>query len=165
MLPSHRRTVLFSHTMMSLAILSRSLEKGRDYVSEPRQSSKEALAGKRRGIPEIVRDDHHTAAERIDRIGQTVDRRDIQPVRRLVQQQHVRPLERQQREPDPALLPLGKRAHQRRLRLAAQAVPPQLLPPVLVVLALLAVLVAHEVERRLRQVELLGGVLAVHAEF
>jgi len=111
-----------------------------------------------------MRHNHHPPTERIDRIRQTINRRDVQPIRRLIQQQHVRPLNRQQRKHDPALLPFTQRAHQCRLRLAAEAVLSQLLPPVLVVLALVAVLVAHEVERRFREVELLGRVLAVEPE-
>lgn len=114
--------------------------------------------------PEIVRHNHNTTTKRIDRIRQTINRGNIEPISRLIQQQHIRPFNRQQREHDPALLTLRQGPHQRGLRLPTQAVPAQLLPPILVVLALGGVLVAHEVERRFGEVELLGRVLAVHPE-
>ena len=114
--------------------------------------------------PEIVRHNHHATAKRIDGIRQTINGGDIQPVGRLIQQQHIRPFNRQQREHDPTLLALRQGPHQRGLRLAAQAVPAQLLPPILIVLALGGILVAHEVEGRFGEVELLGRVLAVHPE-
>lgn len=121
--------------------------------------------GDKISIPEIVRNNNNTPTKRINGISQTINRGNIQTVRRLVQQQHIRPIDRQQRKHNPTLLPLGQGPHQRRLRLTGQSVPTELLAPVLVVLALGGVLVADEVEGGFGEVELFGGVLAVETEF
>ena len=115
-------------------------------------------------IPEIMRNDDDAAAKGIDGIGQAINGGNIQAIGRLIQQEHIRPLDGQQGKDDPALLALGQRAHERGLGLAGQAIAAQLLAPILVILALVAVLVADEVQSRLGQVELLGRMLAVHAQ-
>lgn len=88
MLPSHFLIVLFSHTKMSLAILSRSLWKTKtvSFILD----SMYIIWEVDKSLPEIVRNDDNSTVESIDSICQTVDSRDIQTVGRFIKQQHVR---------------------------------------------------------------------------
>jgi hypothetical protein len=74
MLPSHRRTVLCSHTIMSFAILSSNLS----------HVSKQVFQGVWHSLPEVVRHDNDTAAEGVDGVRQTVNSRNIETVGRFV---------------------------------------------------------------------------------
>lgn len=70
--------VLFSHTMMSLAILSRSLRVV--LLAEHRDERAPGSV-----LPEVVRNHYNAAAERVDCVGQGVDCGDVQAVGRFVQ--------------------------------------------------------------------------------
>lgn len=80
MLPSHRVTVLFSHTIMSLAILSSNLLTGQQLWLNINGSEV---------LPEIVRYNNDTTGECVDSICQRVDGLNIKTVGRLVKQKHV----------------------------------------------------------------------------
>lgn len=113
---------------------------------------------------EIVGHDDDTTAVGVDGISQGVNSGNIETVGGLVQQDHVGRLDGEQSENDTGLLTLGQSTHEGSLALTAQTVAAELLAPVLVILRLLGETVTDELQGRLGEVELLSGVLAVHAE-
>ena len=103
-------------------------------------------------LPEIVRDDDNTTRECIDGISQTVDSRNVETVCRLVQKEHVGAVDGQKGEDNPALLAIGQGPDLGSLRLSTQSVFAELLSPILLIVVLNGIFVAHEFESGFVQV-------------
>lgn len=105
----------------------------------------------------IVRDGHHAALELIDGHDERVDRLEVQVIRRLVQNQQVRPRKGDDGERDTRFLPTGQRGDLLQREVAGDAKATEVAPQLL--RRRRGKERHHELERRLLEVELVHVVL------